>query len=679
MLAQEEGRGAKQACISLTEMRVGVFMPRPSSYLPRRNLVKVIALAALLVAATALAQTPPATTPAAEPKFRSDADIQKEIDARVEAAKKELREEMRAQAATAAATSAGGTWETEAAAHRKLDLLELHGYFRVRPELFHKFDLNQPPDFSGYWLFPRPDGAGAPGVATAGGHSIAGTNMRFRLDPTLNISEEVRIRAQVDALDNLVWGSTPQYAYVRQDRVDIGILGSSQVPPIAGVNSTQSNLAVKRVWGEVATPLGLLKFGRMGDQFALGIVHNDGNCLDCDYGVTVDRFQFVAEPIPGFFLVPTIDFDLEGLVSGQTNTQGQPYDVSNSDDSHTFGIIIARKDTEQKARTRLDAGGTIVNYGLFFQYRSQRYEYKQNGLNTNFDPQDPSYVGPTGTGPSYSRLFRDAYLFIPDIWFKLERKSFRIELEVAAYLGKANACLPNNGSASTDCSTGNSFRDQLTIAQYGGALQTEWRLLEGNLKIGLEVGAASGDSAPGFGNKPNRPTKQTATTATSAGTNGAGVQWGDYDGAQYGARPCYPNAPSNMPLCRDNDIRNFRFNQDYRIDLILWREIIGGITDALYIRPSVSYSFNDSLSVFGAFIYSRALKPSSTPSETSTQLGLEINAGVRYQTDDGFYAQLAYGVLFPFDGLQFAVPPIFTTAPGVSVAQAIRVQLGIRF
>ncbi|HEY1335256.1 MAG TPA: TIGR04551 family protein [Myxococcaceae bacterium] len=400
--------------------------------------MKVTALAALLVSATALAQTsPPGTqtapsgTPAADTKVRSDADIQREIDAKVEAAKKELREEMRAQAATVAATSAGSTWETEAAAHRKLDLVELHGYFRVRPELFHKFDLDQPPDASGYWLFPRPNGQVDPiSGSLTGGHSIAGTNMRFRLDPTLNISEEVRIKSQIDALDNLVWGSTPQYAYVRQDRVDIGVLGSSQIPPIAGVNSTQSNLAVKRVWGEVATPIGLLKFGRMGDQFGLGIVHNDGNCLDCDYGVTVDRFQFVAEPLPGYFIVPTIDFDLEGLVSGRVSSQGQPYDVTNSDDAHTFGIILARKDTDQKARAKLDAGSTIFNYGLFFQYRSQNYEYKQNGIGTSFSEQDP-YTIPS---PSLSRISRGAYLFIPDLWLKLERKAFKIELESDEFL-----------------------------------------------------------------------------------------------------------------------------------------------------------------------------------------------------------------------------------------------------
>ena len=636
--------------------------------------MKVTALAAMLVSATALAQTPPSGAPTQTPpsgapttdtRLRSDADIQREIDARVEAAKKELREEMRAQAATVAATSAGTTWETEAATHRKLDLVELHGYFRVRPDLLHKLDLDQPPDASGYWLYPRPDGQFTLTGGLSGGHSIASTNMRFRLDPTLNISEEVRIRSQIDALDNVVFGSTPQYAYVRQERVDIPILGSSQVPPIPGVNSTQSNLAVKRVWGEVATPIGLLKFGRMGDQFALGIVHNDGNCLDCDFGVTVDRFQFVAEPLPGFFIVPTLDFDLEGLVSGHTGTQGQPYDVTNADDSHTFGIILARKDTDQKARAKIDAGGTIFNYGLFFQYRSQNYEYKQNGNTTSFSEQDPSKI----PGASLSRISRNAYLFIPDIWLKLERKAFRLELEAAAYLGKANGCLPYNNGTSVNCD----FSQQLTIAQYGGALQTEWRLIDGALKIGLEVGAASGDSAPGFGNKPNRPSGQTRPGSTTSG-----AQYGDYEGAQYGQRPCDPSQPAL--LCQDRDIRNFRFNQDYRIDLILWREIIGGITDALYIKPGVSYAFNDSLSVFGALIYSKALKPTSTPSGTSTQHGFEVNAGVRYQTDDGFYAQLAYGILFPFDGLQYNYPSIYVGAPiSPSVAQAVRAQLGIRF
>jgi uncharacterized protein (TIGR04551 family) len=660
MLPHARGQGVFAHRSSLTPMHVGVFIPRPSPY-PWRITVTVHALAALLVSATALAQTsPPPGAPLAEPKLRTDADIQREIDAKVEAAKKELREEMRAQSATAAATSAGTTWEAEATSHRKLDLFEPHGYFRVRPELFHKFDLGQPADAAGYTLFPRPD---TNVQGTSGGHTIAGVNTRFRFEPTLNISEEVRIRSQIDALDNLVWGSTPQYAYIRQDRVDIGILNGTQVPNQPGVNSSQSNLAVKRVWGEVATPLGLLRFGRMGDQFGLGIVHNDGNCLDCDYGTTVDRFQFVAEPLPGFYIVPTFDFDVEGLVSGRTGDPGQPYDLTQSDDSHTFGIVLARKDTDQKARVKLESGGAVFNYGLYFQYRSQHKEYTQNGSTTSYTDSDPSKTTPVGN-PSNSATYRDAYLFIPDIWIKFERKHIRIELEAAAYLGKVDVCDPTKPTIGACTPFG-----RVTIAQFGGALQTEYRILEGALKFGLEVGAASGDSAPGFGNKPNR------SPNLQSGDAHFGAQWNNYEGAQYGRRACTAGSSIN---CDDRDIRNFRFNQDYRIDLILWREIIGGITDALYVKPSVKYNFSDALGIFGSVIYSKALKPESTPSGISTQLGVEIDAGVRYETDDGFWVQLAYGVLFPFDGLQnnyFGTSVVFST----TVAQAIRAQLGIRF
>src|SRR5262249_51186933 len=160
MLAQERGPGREADAHLIDTDARGCLHAAPFVLPPRRNTVKVTALAALLVSAAALAQTPPAPSaaPTNEPKLRTDADIQREIDARVEAAKKELREEMRAQAATVSATNAGSTWETEATTHRKLDLVELHGYFRVRPELLHKLDLDQPPDASGYFLFPRPGG-----------------------------------------------------------------------------------------------------------------------------------------------------------------------------------------------------------------------------------------------------------------------------------------------------------------------------------------------------------------------------------------------------------------------------------------------------------------------------------------------------------------------------------------
>ena len=52
---------------------------------------------------------------------------------------------------------------------------------------------------------------------------------------------------------------------------------------------------MKRAYGEVSTPVGILRFGRMGSQWGLGMLHNDGNCLDCDFGDNVYRIQFVTE------------------------------------------------------------------------------------------------------------------------------------------------------------------------------------------------------------------------------------------------------------------------------------------------------------------------------------------------------------------------------------------------
>ena len=40
----------------------------------------------------------------------------------------------------------------------------------------------------------------------------------------------------------------------------------------------------------------MLSFGRMPSNWGMGLVHNEGKCLDCDYGTTFDRVSFVANP-----------------------------------------------------------------------------------------------------------------------------------------------------------------------------------------------------------------------------------------------------------------------------------------------------------------------------------------------------------------------------------------------
>ena len=113
-------------------------------------------------------------------------------------------------------------------------VLELHGNFRVRAELFYQFALGrvdnpteamwpQPADnyfsdakdqYGPKLCTPDELGTGSNNSGTSAIYGCktgtqAGANMRFRLDPELHISDNLRVISQIDLFDNLVLGSTP--------------------------------------------------------------------------------------------------------------------------------------------------------------------------------------------------------------------------------------------------------------------------------------------------------------------------------------------------------------------------------------------------------------------------------------------------------------------------------------
>ncbi len=616
-------------------------------------------LAALVVlsARSSFARPDDAGTPAAvsdvEGLRRELAATRKEL--------KEIREEVRAQLATQSV--AQGWSEDFVEEKRKLEVFVPDGYFRIRPELFNKFDLGRNPDPSGYSTFPIPPTSTEGSVKE---RTIAGVNMRFRFEPTFNISEEVRIRMQIDALDNVLMGSNSDYAFSRDPnhvyaRDGFSIMSNSQVPPRSGINALGDSIAVKRVWGEVSTPIGILRFGRMGSQWGLGMTHNDGTCHDCDWGDTVDRVMFVAEPLSGYFVSPMIDFNAEGPTSFRDPAGGQPFDQSNSDDAHSLVLAIARRDTETQTKARLKAGQIVFNYGAHLTYRWQRND-PADFYGAPFENESAmTPIGNNGVGKNAGYVFRQAQMWIPDIWVKFERGSLRIELEASAVLGSIN----NIASIGKD-NTSSGLNQSIGIVEFGGVLQGELRLMDEALKIQLELGFASGDIAPGFGNYARRKGVGADNNTTP----------GDLDGPQY--------ACQSMGGCTDSSIRNFRFNRDYRIDMILFREIIGGVTDAFYVKPTVSYRIVDGFNAFGSVIYSRAIYAESTPSATAgalapdANLGIEINLGARYETEDGFFGELRWGILFPLGGFNDQRSSA-RAAPPLDSAQALRGSIGVKF
>jgi uncharacterized protein (TIGR04551 family) len=205
-----------------------------------------------------------------------------------------------------------------------------------------------------------------------------------------------------------------------------------------------------------------------------------------------------------------------------------------------------------------------------------------------------------------------------DGWLRLEGKSFRIEAE-AAYL--------HASVEQASLVPGVLYRDPVTSDQLGAAVESEVGDDADHFRVGFDAGYASGDSAPGFGAFP-KPGQGPA-------------QAGDLDGPQ-----------ANPPF--DVEVQNFRFHPDYRVDRILFREIIGTVTDAAYLRPHVRYDLvthrHGKLSASLAAVVSFAVAPESAPGQKGP-LGVELDPTLRYVSDVGFEAALEQATLFPMSGL----------------------------
>ena len=74
-------------------------------------------------------------------------------------------------------------------------------------------------------------------------------------------------------------------------------------------------------------------------------------------------------------------------------------------------------------------------------------------------------------------------------------------------------------------------------------------------------------------------------------------------------------------------MRNFTFNRDFRVDSILFREVIGAVTNAFFFKPSYhrwllqsgDHKLGAGASVMAAF----AMEPDGTPGR-SRGLGVEV-------------------------------------------------------
>lgn len=463
--------------------------------------------------------------------------------------------------------------------------VQVHGAMRVRGEMLWNFDLDRGLTPSGRPLFPVP-------LDDASRQDLWNADMRVRTDLAFYAPfGAMAVKLRIDAFDNLALGSTPD---------GIPSASTSQRAP-------EDVLRIKRAYGEVLTPFGLLAMGRMGAHWGLGMLTNGGDCADCDSGDASDRIAFIT-PLLGHIWAVAYDFSSVGPTTPRIGG-GRVVDFEPSDNVHTisFAFMAWRSDLSRERRRK--AGKTTVDYGALVSHRWQNNDIPASWV---------SLAQPLTRYDSAQVMARGFKATAFDGWLRITHPDFRIEAEAAVMLGSVEQASLIPGAL---------LRNGVESLQVGAALESEFGAPENDWSGGLDAGYASGDPAPGFG-------------AVAAGNAPYG-QPGELDGAQ--ALP---------PHDLRND--NFRFHPDYRIDRILFRELIGTVTDAAYLRPHVTWRFLDlgagRFSASVAAIASFAVESASAPGGESP-LGLEVDPTLVYESRDGFMLALDYAALFPFAGL----------------------------
>ncbi len=574
-------------------------------------------------------------------------------------------------------------------------IFEIHGYFRLRAELFHNFSLGKV-DAPNAALWPMPadnhysgrsGGAFGPSLCTGDesaesgsasdnpkdglypckNKTQAGANLRFRLNPELHISDNLRVMSQIDMLDNLVLGSTPEgYSNSPSDgggyRVTqrsgyspIGAFDNTQSPPSDGRNSYRDSIRVKRAWAEYMTPVGQLRFGRMPSHWGLGILSNAGDGADDDYQSTNDRIMFMTGlKSLDLYLGGAWDFTNEGATSDSLGQpQAQPYDLGQLDDVDQYVFVIARRKNAELTKLALAQGNLVLNGGAYVVHRRQLIANDTAGACAGGAPTLGCPTENVGTG--YVR--RGATAWIPDLWLQLLYKKFRFEAEVVTVQGDIE-------STPDDAVNGRKIR------MWGYAAEFEQKLVEDRLKLEFKTGWASGDP--------------------------------DVYGPVDGAGGLSPGFTGLQPQRGDDTISTFRFHPNYKVDLILHRNLLSRVQGTYYFRPSVEYDFIREASGqrFGggfAGIWSRASEFVQTPGH-KRDLGIELDLSLYYQSKDGslndnhdkpggFYTMLQWGVLFPMGGLgyqeELEAPrleqEVGAGASETSTAQILRWYMGVLF
>jgi len=207
-----------------------------------------------------------------------------------------------------------------------------------------------------------------PVAATTGEDPDASTlswaSVRLRYEPVLHIGRALEVHLGVDALDNLVLGSTHEGA---GGNLTSDLLGDAAASPSTGDNGWADAVRVRSLYGRWnAFETFDVAVGRMPTHFGLGLNRNAGSCPDCDFGTVVDAAR-AAFSMSGFRIEASWEWTAVGATTAAPGELGQAKDLGQEDDVSTYTIQIgqypvraeeiAARAADLDERQRLSAAG----------------------------------------------------------------------------------------------------------------------------------------------------------------------------------------------------------------------------------------------------------------------------------------------------------------------------------
>jgi hypothetical protein len=208
---------------------------------------------------------------------------------------------------------------------------------------------------------------------------------RLRLDGALDWRQKVRVVASVDALDGALWGDNGTYegdpsslsganvnakspnvarpcvAYKRGDPLQRDAYGYGLC--------SQGATTIRRAYGEVALPFGVLRVGRMNVIDGTGVQAADGDGRPNRFGISrtgtlVDRALFATKPLEGLKAPAARDKSADrGVFWGVT------YDRLVTDSPQAFGDDVAQVATSVRWLAPKHALGSDAMVGAFYVHR----------------------------------------------------------------------------------------------------------------------------------------------------------------------------------------------------------------------------------------------------------------------------------------------------------------------